>query len=196
MIRNVRDLINELETLAEEFGDEAEVRLAHQPRWALEYAIGEVVGAAPVRARRTPRRREEQAACIWIGEGAQLGYLGERGARALGWSNEPEPEDDEDDDEPLPGLAGGSGPDFDSRDREGADEADSVYDYTDAADRERPAPAPEAASCEAIERSRSGRQATERRCTRRPHGPELAHAFGSWSISAEQPARRSRKGGR
>lgn len=33
----VSDLIDQLQDLADEFGDETVVRLAHQPRWAFEY---------------------------------------------------------------------------------------------------------------------------------------------------------------
>jgi hypothetical protein len=88
----LRDLIETLEDLASEFGDDASVRLAHQPRWAFEYSIDEVQGVTLPAT--SERRRKENV--IYISEGSQLGYLPHRAAVAIGWS---ERRDDEDDDE-------------------------------------------------------------------------------------------------
>jgi hypothetical protein len=88
----LRDLIDELEDLAEDFGDDADVRLAIQPRWAFEYSIREVAGVDA---------RPDEPAVIYIGEGNQLGYLPQRAAVALGWS---EADDDEDEDDTIGGA--------------------------------------------------------------------------------------------
>jgi hypothetical protein len=165
-IQNLRNLIDQLEDLAAEFGDDAEVRLAQQPRWAFEYSLGEIAG---VQARPASGRREATPACIYLAEGSQLGYLPTRAATALDWPGGGE-QDEEDDEDPEP-LAEDypgqriTGPDFDTRDREGAAEScpgcgclpgdgvtsgcthpdgcgafaaepDSISDYTDPADRQ------------------------------------------------------------
>jgi len=86
---NLRDLINELEDLAAEHGDQIEVRTAQQPRWAFEYSIENAVAV--------PARRKEPA-CVYLGEGRQIGYLPQAAAVALGWSSEREDEDGDEDD--------------------------------------------------------------------------------------------------
>jgi len=60
----VVDLIEELEAC----DPDAEVRLAQQPAWPFEYAID-----------------RDHAAVVYIGEGAQLGYLPEPVRQQLGW---------------------------------------------------------------------------------------------------------------
>jgi hypothetical protein len=86
---NLRDLIDALEDLAAEHGDQTEVRTAQQPRWAFEYSI-ETVAAVPAR-RKVP-------ACVYLGEGSQIGYLPHAAGVALGWSSEREDEDGDEDD--------------------------------------------------------------------------------------------------
>ncbi len=90
----LRDLIDSLTELAEEHGDDVEVRLAHQPNWPLEYAIGEVAAAGPDADEDEdddedgePEAADDDDAetVIYIGEGQQLGYLGGAASRALGW---------------------------------------------------------------------------------------------------------------
>ena len=43
----VGQLLEALQDIAEEHGEDVEVRLAHQPQWAFEYSIGEVVLVEP-----------------------------------------------------------------------------------------------------------------------------------------------------
>jgi hypothetical protein len=43
----VQQLIESLQEVQEEFGDDCEVRLAHQPHWPFEYAEGEQLGYLP-----------------------------------------------------------------------------------------------------------------------------------------------------
>lgn len=93
---NLRDLISELEDLAAEFGDDVDVRLAHQPRWAFEYAIDQVVGVV------TQNKRDGNGeAVVYLSEGQQIGYLPGAASVELGWSdrNEDLEEDDDDDEE-------------------------------------------------------------------------------------------------
>lgn len=77
----IQDLIEQLQDLANEHGEDIEVRLAHQPQWAFEFSIGEV---AVVEAEDS----EDEGAVVYIGEGEQLGYLSGAGAVALGWKEE------------------------------------------------------------------------------------------------------------
>lgn len=84
---NIRDLIEQLEELAEAHGDHTEVRLAQQPNWPFENAVDEVV-AVDLNG---PDEDDPEAASdepevvVYIGEGAQLGYLPGAASRALGW---------------------------------------------------------------------------------------------------------------
>ncbi|MEU3399521.1 hypothetical protein [Streptomyces filamentosus] len=59
-----------IETL-EQMNPEAPVRLAFQPRYPFEHALGEVVEA-------------EDGTC-WIADGGQEGYLGGEAREALNW---------------------------------------------------------------------------------------------------------------
>jgi hypothetical protein len=145
-VLNLRELIEDLEDLAEEFGDDAEVRLAQQPRWAFEYSLGRIAGT---KGRPAKGNREATPACIYLGEGSQLGYLPQAAAVALDWSasgDEDEDDDEEDLAEDFPGqrITGPEAPpeeeesaiplrpDFDTRDREGRD------DFCDACQQHRP----------------------------------------------------------
>jgi hypothetical protein len=71
-IRTVADLRAALQDLPEE----APVRWAHQPRWAMEYAIDgvaqvdDLAGDGPV---------------VYLVAGNQLGYLPEEAAEEIGW---------------------------------------------------------------------------------------------------------------
>jgi hypothetical protein len=86
----LRDLIDELEDAASELGDDADVRFAHQPRWAFEYSIGDVV---------TMPAKGKTPAVVYIGEGEQLGYLPSKASVALGWSEKRRGDEDDDEDE-------------------------------------------------------------------------------------------------
>lgn len=88
----LRDVIDRLQELAEEYGDGLPVRLAHQPNYPLEYTIGRDVETSIVALE---SRHADDQNVVYIGEGSQVGYLSGRAARALGWSDEPD-EDDED----------------------------------------------------------------------------------------------------
>jgi hypothetical protein len=62
---------------------EAEVRLAIQPRWAFEHnlaGIAEVYAAEPESI-----PEEERPRIVYLGEGAQLGYLPGCVSEELGW---------------------------------------------------------------------------------------------------------------
>ncbi|WP_435245090.1 hypothetical protein [Streptomyces tendae] len=63
----VADLIEQLEAM----DPNAPVRLATQPQYPFEYTISKVVEA-------------EDGTC-WIGQGEQVGYLGEDATDALEW---------------------------------------------------------------------------------------------------------------
>jgi hypothetical protein len=56
---------------------DAEVRLAHQPAWPFEYAIDPTNTAVQVDLDGGPM--------VYLGEGAQLGYLPEPARQQLGW---------------------------------------------------------------------------------------------------------------
>jgi hypothetical protein len=62
-----------IEALADVDPD-AEVRLAHQPRWPLEYGLADAV---PIDS--------DDGPVVYLVEGAQLGYLPGEAADALGW---------------------------------------------------------------------------------------------------------------
>jgi hypothetical protein len=97
---NIRELIEELESLADEHGDNIEVRLAHQPQWPFEYAIGNVVAVDTVGEPDQENFHTEEefneavanydpsnsdALIVYIGEAGQIGYLPGAAASALGW---------------------------------------------------------------------------------------------------------------
>lgn len=87
----IRDLIDELTDIADEYGDDIEVRLAHQPRWAFEYGIDRV-GVATMK----DRDRGGDQTVAYIAEKGQIGYLPQVAAVAVGWAEEREDEDDDD----------------------------------------------------------------------------------------------------
>lgn len=92
------ELIERLQDVADDLGDkadDAEVRLAHQPRWAFEYSIAGVAlstdlcanedgrpecGAPPDRQcetgceRRAEAEDDEAAPIVYLAEGEQIGY--------------------------------------------------------------------------------------------------------------------------
>jgi hypothetical protein len=69
----VTDLIQQLEGC----DPDAEVRLAHQPTWPFEYAIDPGNAAVEVELDGGP--------VVYLGEGAQLGYLPQPARQQLGW---------------------------------------------------------------------------------------------------------------
>jgi hypothetical protein len=89
----IRELIDQLEDLAEEHGDDVEVRLAHQPSWPFEYSIDDVVAVCAddddeAEAEDYPGQRVDGSSTlpvVYIAEKSQLGYLPGIAADALGW---------------------------------------------------------------------------------------------------------------
>lgn len=86
----ISELIEQLEDLRQDLGDDVEVRLAFQPSWPFEHSIGDIAATEAVREGDTLDEDDDEAdadapAVVYIGEGRQIGYLDERGARALGW---------------------------------------------------------------------------------------------------------------
>ncbi len=99
----LRELIDELEDAASEYGDDIEVRLAQQPRWAFEYSVDS--GDTPVAVAKIRGDRGKRETVAYIGEGRQLGYLPGAAAVALGWAEARDNDDDnDDDDEACPGC--------------------------------------------------------------------------------------------
>ena len=64
----------ELITLLEDMPDDAEVRIAVQPRYPFEKSIEQVVGV-----------EVDGEAKVYIGEGSQIGYLPGEVSTELGW---------------------------------------------------------------------------------------------------------------
>lgn len=87
---NIREMIEKLEDLAEDFGDNAEIRLAQQPSWPLEYSIGEInavdINELTEEEEDEGEEGDEPEYVVFIGEGSQLGYLSRNGSKALGWN--------------------------------------------------------------------------------------------------------------
>lgn len=85
---NIQTLIEELQAIVEQDGEDVEVRLAFQPRYPLEYSLS-VISDTSVKLDKGPL-------VVWLGEGRQIGYLPEAGSLSLGWSESPEDDEDED----------------------------------------------------------------------------------------------------
>ena len=62
--------VGELMLILEQYDESKPVRLAMQPRWAMEYTIGEVV---------------ETDEAVYLSEHNQVGYLPTEASEALGW---------------------------------------------------------------------------------------------------------------
>ncbi len=77
----VGELIELLEAIADEHGDETEVRFAQQPSWPFENAIGGVVAVDEIH----DERSGTDVTVAYIAEGKQLGYLPGAAKDALGW---------------------------------------------------------------------------------------------------------------
>ena len=74
-------LMEELEWAIERNGgDDVEVRMAQQPKWAFEYTIDEAV-TIEVEDEDT----DEKEKIVYLSEGSQLGYLPELASSELGW---------------------------------------------------------------------------------------------------------------
>ena len=71
-----RVTVTDLRQALEACDPDAEVRLASQPAWPFEYAIDSTNPAVEV---------EGDTPVVYLGEGAQLGYLPEPVRHQLGW---------------------------------------------------------------------------------------------------------------
>jgi hypothetical protein len=101
----LRDLIDELTDLADTHGDDSEIRLAQQPRWAFEYSLQRDTPVAVVKIKEDGRKRF----VAYIAEGSQLGYLPYAAAVAIGWAASRDDDDDDDEDvapEPVKDMDG------------------------------------------------------------------------------------------
>jgi hypothetical protein len=88
----IRDLIEQLEDIAQEYDDNVIVRMAQQPSWPFEYSITDVAIVLPTKK----ATAQGDPVLCYLGEGQQLGYLPGKAAIALGWRNGSD-DDDEDD---------------------------------------------------------------------------------------------------
>ncbi len=80
-------LMEELEWAIERNGgDDVEVRMAQQPKWAFEYSIDQAVVVSDEDGEETRDSVVgEKEVVVYLGEGTQLGYLNEDASRELGW---------------------------------------------------------------------------------------------------------------
>jgi len=72
----VQDLIE----ILEDMDPEAEVRLAMQPAWAMEYTIGNVVEVT------NDPEDQDSTPIVYLSEGNWVGYLPGVAAEELGWN--------------------------------------------------------------------------------------------------------------
>ena len=80
-------LIEELEWAIERNGgDDVEVRMAQQPKWAFEYSIDQAVVVEDEDGEETRDSVVgEKQVVVYLSEGSQLGYLPEKASDELGW---------------------------------------------------------------------------------------------------------------
>lgn len=85
----LRDLLDRLTDVADEYGDDVEVRLAIQPSWPFEHSIRDVEVVDPADAEDDEEAEaadeNDEPVVVYIAEGRQLGYLPGTASRALGW---------------------------------------------------------------------------------------------------------------
>ncbi len=75
----VAELMEELEDV----DPDAEVRLAMQPSWPFEYAIGRIAQVSAPEDESA--RKDEEPQVVYLSEGNQLGYLPGYVSEDLGW---------------------------------------------------------------------------------------------------------------
>jgi len=74
-----KELIEELEyAISINGGEDVEVRLAQQPKWAFEYSIEQAVTIEN-------ENTDEKEKIVYLAEGSQIGYLPELASSELGW---------------------------------------------------------------------------------------------------------------
>ena len=83
----VDSLIEILEEVKKQHGD-MEVRLAHQPRWAFEYAVNPTCGVAKIKD-----EFKGDIKAFYLAEGIQIGYLPQSAALAVDWSEQKDDEE-------------------------------------------------------------------------------------------------------
>ena len=77
---NIGELIEELEYLAHEHGNDVEVRFASQPSWPFEYSVDFTVGVDLEN-----NRTGEVEKVAYLVEGRQIGYLPGEVKDEIGW---------------------------------------------------------------------------------------------------------------
>lgn len=82
----VGQLLEALQDIAEEHGGDVEVRLAHQPQWAFEYSIDDVVLVEASEPDEDDEDADQEEPVVYIAEKSQLGYLSGAASKALGWN--------------------------------------------------------------------------------------------------------------
>jgi hypothetical protein len=79
-------LMEELEyVISRNGGDDVEVRMAQQPKWAFEYSIDQAVVVAEVDEDDEDVRTPPKNVTVYLSEGSQIGYLPEAASDELGW---------------------------------------------------------------------------------------------------------------
>lgn len=82
--------ISELKELIADLPDDAEVRIAHQPKWPFEYSVGdsayvEVSVPAETDEDADPVKANGAPGVLFLAEGTQLGYLPGQAKDELRW---------------------------------------------------------------------------------------------------------------
>ena len=73
-----KELIEELEWAIERNqGEDVEIRIAQQPKWAFEYSVDQAVTVE--------NEKEDGEVFVYLSEGSQIGYLPKPAASELGW---------------------------------------------------------------------------------------------------------------
>ena len=80
------EIIEELQYAIERNGGEdVEVLLAQQPKWAFEYSIDQAVFVAEEDEESDDDRTPPKSVKVYLSEGSQIGYLNENAAAEIGW---------------------------------------------------------------------------------------------------------------
>lgn len=92
---NIQELIEELEYLVEQHGEETEVRFASQPSWPFEYSIDRIEAVAEEECEYCDGEgcencggsgeSEDGTKVVYLAEGRQIGYLPGSVKERLGW---------------------------------------------------------------------------------------------------------------
>ena len=80
---NEIDTVGDLQRALADYDPDTPIRWAAQPSYPMEYTIGQVV-CTPDDAEGDGTVRHDPPV-VWLGERAQVGYLPELAANALGW---------------------------------------------------------------------------------------------------------------